>query len=78
MPAWLGPFLALAALIVLAPLAGWLGQRHGRSVKGGIALASIMLGFGVPMDPPTKHLIEAKEGQVKGENERGEPPDPAG
>ena len=76
MPAWLGSLLALAALIVLAPVMAWLGRRHGRSVKGGTALASIMLGFGVPIDPPTKHLIEAKEGQVKGENENGEPPDP--
>jgi hypothetical protein len=76
MPAWLGYLLAFGALIVLAPLLGWLGHRHGRSIKGGIALASIMLGFGVPLDPPAKHLIEAKQGRVKAGDETGEPPDP--
>jgi hypothetical protein len=35
-----------------------------------------MLGFGAPLDPPTKHLIEAQEGRVKGDDETGEPPDP--
>lgn len=73
---WLGDLLALAALIILAPLVAWIGHKHGRSIKGGIGLASIMLGFGVPFDPPTKHLIEAAEGEVKGDNETGEPPDP--
>jgi hypothetical protein len=67
---------ALATLLVLAPVVGWLGHKHGRSIKGGIALASIMLGFGVPLDPPTKHLIEAKEGHVESDDETGEPPDP--
>jgi hypothetical protein len=76
MPTWLNWLLALAALLILAPLIGWLGHRHGRSIKGGVALASIMLGFGVPLDPPTKHLIEAKEGQTAGDDESGEPPDP--
>jgi hypothetical protein len=76
MPAWLSYLLALGALLVLAPLLAWLGHRHGRSIKGGIALASIMLGFGVPLDPPAKHLIEAKQGRVKGDDETGEPPDP--
>jgi hypothetical protein len=52
------------------------GHRHGRSIKGGVALTSILLGFGVPMDPPTKHLIEAKEARVAGDDENGEPPDP--
>jgi hypothetical protein len=76
MPTWLGYLVAFAALVVLAPLLAWLGHRHGRSVKGGIALASILLGFGVPLDPPAKHLIEAKESQIKGGDENGEPPDP--
>ncbi|HEX3366144.1 hypothetical protein [Phenylobacterium sp.] len=76
MTAWLGYLLALAALIVLAPLIGWLGHQHARSIKGGVALASILLGFGVPMDPPSKHLIEAKESRVAGDDESGAPPDP--
>jgi hypothetical protein len=76
MPTWLGYVLALVAFAVLAPLVAWLGHRHGRSLKGGVALASLMLGFGAPLDPPTKHLIEAQEGRVKGDDETGEPPDP--
>lgn len=76
MSGWLGSLLALGVLIVLVPLIGWFGHRHGRSLKGGVALASILLGFGVPMDPPTKHLIEAKEARVAGDDETGEPPDP--
>jgi len=74
MPDWLGYLLAFAALLVLAPLVGWLGHRHGRSIKGGIALASFMLGF-APIDPPSKHLIEATEKRVKTDGESGEPKD---
>jgi hypothetical protein len=76
MRSWLGDIIALGVLIVIAPLIGWLGHRHGRSIKGGVALASILLGFGAPMDPPTKHLIEAKQARVAGDDESGEPPDP--
>jgi hypothetical protein len=76
MPLWISYLLVVLALVVLAPLLGWLGHRHGRSIKGGIALASIMLGFGVPLDPPTKHLIEAKQARASGDDETGEPPDP--
>ena len=36
-----------------------------------------MLGFGVPLDPPTTHLIEAKESRIKGGDENGDPPCPA-
>ena len=35
MHGWLGYFLALAALLVLAPLFALLGRKHGRSIKGG-------------------------------------------
>jgi hypothetical protein len=76
MPTWLGYVLAVVALAVLAPLVASLGHRHGRSLKGGVALASLMLGFGAPLDPPTKHLIEAQEGRAKGDDATGEPPDP--
>lgn len=75
MPAWLGYLLALVALVVLAPLIGWLGHRHGRSIKGGMALASLMLGVGV-IDPPAKQAIEANERRVAKGDENGEPPDP--
>jgi hypothetical protein len=75
MPTWLGYLLAVAAFVVLAPLMAWIGCRHGRSIKGGIALASFMLGF-APIDPPTKHMIEASEGRGAGENENDEPKNP--
>ena len=75
MPDWVGYLLALSAFIVLAPLLAWAGHRHGRSIKGGIALASFMLGF-APIDPPTKHMIEATERRGADENENDEPKDP--
>jgi hypothetical protein len=75
MPEWLGYLLAFAAFLVLAPLIAWLGHKHGRSIKGGIALASFMLGF-APIDPPTKHVIEATQRRIKGDGENGEPPEP--
>ncbi|WP_372786551.1 hypothetical protein [Phenylobacterium sp.] len=76
MPGWLGTLLAFAAFLALAPLVAWLGRRHGRSIKGGVALASMMLGLGPAFDPPQKALIEASEEQVKGGDETGEPPTP--
>jgi hypothetical protein len=76
MPHWLSTLLAIGALIVLAPLIAWLGRRHGKSIRGGVALASLMLGFGAPLDPPTKHLIEANEDRIKDGDESGDPPDP--
>lgn len=72
---WLGYLLAFAALLCLAPLIGWLAHRHGRSIKGGIALASFMLGF-APIDPPSRRLIEATEKRVKTDEENGEPKAP--
>jgi hypothetical protein len=75
MPTWLSYLLAFAALLVLAPAIGWLGHKHGRSLKGGIALASFMLGF-APIDPPTKHMIEASQKRIADDDETGEPPDP--
>lgn len=65
----MGYVLAIAALLVLAPLFAWIGHKHGRSIKGGAGLAFIMLGFGQVMDPATKHLVEAVGG---GEEEPGD------
>ena len=76
MPAWLGYLLAIVALLALAPLLGWLGHKHGRSIKGGMALASLMLGMGAMFDPPVKAATEAEEAQVKGDQGSGDPPDP--
>jgi hypothetical protein len=64
--------LAVAAILVLAPLAAWLGRRYGRSVKGGLVLGSILLGFREALDPPSKRAIEA----ATDEADRKEPPAP--
>ena len=76
MSVWLGDLLALAALLVLAPFLAWLGHKHGRSIKGGEALASLMLGMGAMFDPPVKAAMEAEEAMVKGDKGSGDPPDP--
>ena len=68
--------MLIAALLVLAPLVGWLGHKHGRSIKGGVALASLMLGMGAMFDPPVKAATEAEEAMVKGDKGSGDPPDP--
>ena len=76
MPTWLSWLLALAVLLVLAPFIAWLGHKHGRSLKGGVALASVMLGMGAMFDPPVKAATEAEEAMVKGGQGSGDPPDP--
>jgi hypothetical protein len=75
MPSWLGYFLAIAALLILAPLMAWVGHRHGRKLKGGLALAS-MLFVVLPFEPPPKPKIEANVRRVAGDDESGDPPDP--
>ena len=72
----LGYLLAVVAILVLAPLIGWLGHKHGRSIKGGVALASLMLGMGAMFDPPKRAAMEAEEAMVKGDQGSGDPPDP--
>ena len=59
MAGWLQYLIAGGALVVLAPLLGWLGLRHGRRIRGNLALASILLGFGHAIDPPPEQKVEA-------------------
>ncbi len=75
MPAWLGPLLALLAVVILAPLVARFGWRHGRKLKGGVALAAILLGVGEPLDPPSKPMVEAKEDRKKRQDGKAEPKD---
>jgi hypothetical protein len=75
MAGWLQFLIALVALLVLAPLIGWLAHRLGSRAKGGLMLASVLLGFGAVLDQPAKHAIEAAE-PVKGSPENDEPPPP--
>ena len=65
--------LDFGALVVLAPLAVLAGRRLGGRARGGLMLASILLGFGAVMDPPARHMIEAAE-PPDSAPEPGEPP----
>jgi hypothetical protein len=73
MVGWLQYLIAGAAMLVLLPLLAWAGKGLGSKTKGGLMLASFMLGFGDVLDQPTKHAIEATETE-KGSAENDEPP----
>ena len=73
MPVWLQYLIAFVALLVLAPLVAWGARKGGAKARGGFMMASILLGFGEVLDPPSKHAIEATE-EEKGSPETGEPP----
>ena len=64
--------IAVGALVVLAPLMAWLGVRYGRSARGGIGL--LLMGLGQVADPPTRHLVEANDGEEKEAPTPGDPP----
>ena len=76
MPDWLAYLLAAVAVVLFAPLLGWFASKHGRRIKGGVAMASLMLGMGAIFDPPQKAATEAEEAMVKGDRGSGDPPDP--
>jgi hypothetical protein len=71
---WLQLVIGVLALVVLAPLAAWIGRRHGRRIRGNLVMASILLGFGHAVDPPPQEKVEAAE-PGKGGPLPGEPPD---
>lgn len=74
MPRWLDYLIPLLVVLLLAPLVAWLGHSYGGKLKRGAAMASLLMGFGLPFDPPSKHLIEAKEGEEEGREASGDPP----
>ncbi|MBS0333437.1 MAG: hypothetical protein JSS35_11775 [Proteobacteria bacterium] len=77
MPHWLGTLLAVLAVIAIAPLVGWSFSRGGRRrIKGYTAMGAMLLGLGVPLDPPARHVVEASERRVSPGDESGDPPDP--
>lgn len=67
--------IAIAALALIAPLAAWLGSKQGKRARGGVAL--MLFGLGQVADPPSKHLIEAQDGEEKGAETSGEPKAPS-
>ena len=64
--------LAIGLLQSLRPLRA----RIHRKGKTSLALASLMFGFGSVLDPPMRHVIEAKEAKAEDDDPGGDPPDP--
>jgi hypothetical protein len=73
MAIWLQHLIAIAVLLTLLPLIAGAGIRFGSKAKGGLMLASVLLGFGAVLDRPAKDAIEATT-PTKGSPENGEPP----
>ncbi len=74
LPVWAQYLTALAVIIVIAPLIAWLGRKHGRTIKGGSALALALLGFGAMFEPPKRAEIEARQELPEEEPGAGDPP----
>lgn len=71
-----GVGLALIALVVwgIVAVGGGAGRRRTRGKVGGMQMmAAMMLGLGAPLDPPQRHVAEAKDETPKGSPESGEP-----
>jgi hypothetical protein len=78
MDGWLGYLIGFGALVMIAPLAAWLGIRHGRKIRGAAGLALALLGLGQMFDPPRRYMIEATEGEEREAGSSGEPKDASG
>lgn len=68
--------LALIGLIVWATVAvaGGGGRKASKRRGGGAQMMAAMLfGFGSALDPPQRHVAEAKDETPKGSPETGEP-----
>lgn len=72
----LGMGLALIGLVIWATLAvAGGGGRKAANRRGGDAqlMAAMLFGFGAALDPPQRHVAEAKDESPKGSPETGEP-----
>jgi hypothetical protein len=73
--------MALGVAVVAAFLGGLVAAiwprraAIARKGKTSLALASLMFGFGAVIDPPTRHLIEAKEQKAEEDEPAGDPPE---
>jgi hypothetical protein len=68
--------LALIGLIIWATLAvaGGRGRIASQRKGGGFqVMAAMLFGFGAVLDPPQRHMAEAKDETPKGSPETGEP-----
>lgn len=71
-----GVGLALIGLIIWATVAvaGDRGPTASKRRGGGMQMMAAMLfGFGAALDPPQRHVAEAKDETPKGSPETGEP-----
>ena len=70
-----GVGLALIGLLIWATLAmAGAGGRTAAKRRGGVQMMAAMLfGFGAALDPPQRHVAEAKDETPKGSPESGEP-----
>ena len=70
-----GVGLALIGLIVWATLAvaGGRGRAKARRKGGFQMMAAMLFGLGAVLDPPQRHVAEAKDETPKGSPETGEP-----
>ena len=76
MSPWIVALVAGPLLIAGIPLAALAGKGVGTKVRGNLQLAAILLGFGEPLDPPSKHLTEAGERDENEALSAREPPAP--
>ena len=67
--------LGLIGLLVWATfaVAGGRGRRASRRKGGFQMIAAMLFGFGAALDPPQRHVAEAKDETPKGSPESGEP-----
>ncbi|KQW81832.1 hypothetical protein [Brevundimonas sp. Root1279] len=67
--------LALIGLVIWATLAtaGGRGRAASRRKGGFQMVAAMLFGFGAVLDPPQRHVAEAKDEAPKGSPETGEP-----
>ena len=73
MSPWIWAPVAGVALLAGIPFAALAGKGVGAKVRGNLQLAAVLLGFGEPLDPPSKHRVVAGE---RDENEAPSPGDP--
>ncbi len=70
--------LGMVGLVVWATvaLAGGRGRLASKRNGGGVQMmAAMLLGFGAALDPPQRHVAEAKDETPKGSPETGRPAD---